>query len=682
MIVSRFIGLTETDAESIDLDIEQWLDSLAVEPGSQFSGQMYHPGWSPVAYDPPRRALRNVRRVYALVLDHDAGGDWDALCALWAGSAGVVYTTKSHAADAAHYRVVLALARPVSAEEYATLWQWAARRSAEADIAVDQQCKDASRFWYDPSVPPGGWRSQRLAGAAIDPDGILAAAAPPRLQVVRPVHAPDTSERMRRARAYLARIPGAVSGQQGHTVTFNAVAHVMIGFDLTSDDTLSLIAEEYNPRCSPAWSERELRHKIDSVAKRCTRDRGYLLTDRPRIESTRTAASHAPAAPDLDVDWTSRLLVDAKRNTRRAYHNTAVFVRHYPEFRGHWSMDLMTSTPWFHGVPMDPSMVHHIRATADQRLGYTPPAGDVEAAIIASARDRPFHPILQYLRSLDWDGTPRLASMARDYFGLEDPIYAEMVRKFMIGAAARALWPGCKLDTALMLVGEQGFRKSTFFAVLGGQWHADSHIDITNKDGAMQLHRAWIYELSELENVVTGARESRLKAWMSSSHDLYRAPYAKVTERKPRAVVVCGTTNRRQFLTDDTGSRRFWILPVQREIPFQLLAELRDQLWAEAVCAAESGEPWWLEREHESVREEANRDFHEDDSWADLIGEWLSSPLIDRITVGELLTNALKIDVGKHDRSAQMRVARILTQLGWKRKQFRCQGGRVWRYCR
>src|SRR5678815_1633566 len=115
------------------------------------------------------------------------------------------------------------------------------------------------------------------------------------------------SAKTQRARAYLARIPAAVSGDGGHTQTFNAVAHVMFGFDLARDATFSIIANDYNPRCDPPWSERELQHKISSVAAHCKRERGYLLTDRPRIESTHTAASHAPPAPsDLDVDWTSK----------------------------------------------------------------------------------------------------------------------------------------------------------------------------------------------------------------------------------------------------------------------------------------------------------------------------------------------------------------------------------------
>lgn len=406
------------------------------------------------------------------------------------------------------------------------------------------------------------------------------------------------------------------------------------------------------------------------------------VTDFALRDAEPAPAPPAPAPRAAPAgSWLEQLLTKPDRTPRRAYHNTAVFVAHHPEFAGRWSYDEMTGTPCLDDVPMAPEVVHHIRAQADCRLGYTPPASDVDAAIVAAAKLRTFHPIRQYLRSLTWDGVPRLDTMARDYLGSDDPLHAVMLRKFMIGASARALWPGCKLDTALMLVGEQGLFKSTFFAVLGGKWHADSYIDITNKDGAMQLHSAWIYELSELENVVTETRESRLKAWITSTHDMFRAPYAKVSESKPRASVICGTTNRRQFLTDATGSRRFWIVPVDRVVPRDQLAASRDQLWAEAVRAADSGESWWLDSRIEHERENANKQFHEEDSWSEPITNFLSKPTITTTSITEVLRDALALDVGKHDRRAQMRAARVLKDLGWTKRRDGA-GERHWYYSR
>jgi predicted P-loop ATPase len=221
-----------------------------------------------------------------------------------------------------------------------------------------------------------------------------------------------------------------------------------------------------------------------------------------------------------------------------------------------------------------------------------------------------------------------------------------------------------------MLYGEQGFFKSSFFAILGGDWHADSPIDITNKDSFAQIHAAWIYEFAELENVVHGRAESRLKAWLTSTHDMYRAPYARSVGRKARCCVICGTTNRQQFLTDDTGSRRFWIVPVAGPIDRESLAAVRDQLWAEAVCAYEAGEEWWLSHESEQERERLNQEFQSEDPWQEPIEQALSARPIARVSVAEILRDILKIDTGRHDQWSQVRVARILNALGWKRRQF------------
>jgi hypothetical protein len=679
--ISRFSCLPKAGVEEqITVTWPEWLRYLAAEPADDFAGQMQHPGWSPVAYEPRRREKANVRRIYGLVLDYDKGGSWDRVHALWSGRQGLIYTTKSHSAAGDRLRVVLPLSRHVSNDEYERIWRWAARRCDEAGSPADPQCKDSSRFWYLPTRPMGDWRSELLEGLPLDADAVLAEPEPqaPRLRAITTPPAFDRNYRSERARRYLAKIPGAISGSSGHTATFNAVAAVMFGFDLDPDTTYDLIASEYNPRCDPPWSERELLHKIQSVAKQCQRERGYLLTERQPVRTIQQAATRAPEAPaEISVDWRTELQTKKDGSARRGCENVRVFVRHHPDYRGRWSLNTMTSGVYVNDVPMADTLVHDVRAHIDRILGFSPGREDVEAAILMAASDRQFHPIQQYLRSIDWDGVPRLSAMARDYFGTDHALYALFVRKWMISAVARALNPGCKVDTALMLYGEQGFFKSTFFAILGGDWHADSPIDIANKDSFQQIHAAWIYEFAELENVVTGRAESRLKAWLTSTHDMYRAPYARSVTRKARSCVICGTTNRKQFLTDDTGSRRFLIVPIQQTIPRDLLVECRDQLWAEAMAAYESGEPWWLDRDAEIQREDLNAEYHDEDSWHDAVAAYLDGR--DQVTVGDVLEHALGVEIARQGRWEQVRVGRILTAMKWARRREN-NGSRRWFY--
>jgi P4 family phage/plasmid primase-like protien len=88
------------------------------------------------------------------------------------------------------------------------------------------------------------------------------------------------SDKVRQASAYLKTIPAAVSGQGGHAQTMWAARVVCLGFDLGADDGFQLLRDDYNTRCSPPWSDSELRHKcIDADRLPFNRRRGWLLED-------------------------------------------------------------------------------------------------------------------------------------------------------------------------------------------------------------------------------------------------------------------------------------------------------------------------------------------------------------------------------------------------------------------
>lgn len=77
-----------------------------------------------------------------------------------------------------------------------------------------------------------------------------------------------------RARKYLAKMPVAVSGQDGHGVTFRAACVLVLGFALSPEEAYGLLCE-WNANCQPPWSERELKHKVESAAQQ-NGERGYL----------------------------------------------------------------------------------------------------------------------------------------------------------------------------------------------------------------------------------------------------------------------------------------------------------------------------------------------------------------------------------------------------------------------
>lgn len=229
-------------------------------------------------------------------------------------------------------------------------------------------------------------------------------------------------------------------------------------------------------------------------------------------------------------------------------------------------------------------------------------------AIYATAHKR--NRLKEYLTGLRWDGVPRLDALLVDYFGAEDTVYTrEAVRKTLTAAAARIMVPGTKFDSMLILSGAQGIGKSTFFRLLGKEWYSDSMGTFEGKDAAELIQGYWIVEAGEL----TGMNKSEMNAvkqFLSKTEDVYRMPYGKRTAAFPRASIIVGTTNDREFLKDRTGNRRFWPVdlgkrPVSKSVFKQLPGEV-DQIWAEAFVRWQCGEKLYLEGESadEAVRQQ------------------------------------------------------------------------------
>jgi hypothetical protein len=80
-----------------------------------------------------------------------------------------------------------------------------------------------------------------------------------------------------RARRYVERMPAAIAGSGGHQATFAVAVALLHGFALTENEAWGILCD-YNLRCDPPWSERELEHKLESACNltRHPKPRGYL----------------------------------------------------------------------------------------------------------------------------------------------------------------------------------------------------------------------------------------------------------------------------------------------------------------------------------------------------------------------------------------------------------------------
>ena len=114
-----------------------------------------------------------------------------------------------------------------------------------------------------------------------------------------------------RARKYLGKIPPAIAGQGGHDQTFSAARAMVYGFDLGEDVAFDLLVSDYNPRCLPSWTDKELRHKVqDANSKPFNLARGWLLNE----TDTGPKVTFGPAPPITIPDerpWPDKLAAEA-----------------------------------------------------------------------------------------------------------------------------------------------------------------------------------------------------------------------------------------------------------------------------------------------------------------------------------------------------------------------------------
>jgi hypothetical protein len=212
-----------------------------------------------------------------------------------------------------------------------------------------------------------------------------------------------------------------------------------------------------------------------------------------------------------------------------------------------------------------------------------------------------------------WDGVERLKDLMTLGFGIvyaprDDEEEAERLeheetekyivavgRNFLIGAIARALRPGCKVDTMPIFMGPQGAFKSTAMGIIGGPFYREISEPPTSKDFYMQLQGVWIGEVAELASISgTKVETAKVKAMLSRQTDNFRPPYGRESRDYPRRVVFAGTSNPSGTgsLRDETGNRRYD--PVAcGTIDLEWLRTNRDQLIAEALKEYENGASWW-----------------------------------------------------------------------------------------
>lgn len=463
-------------------------------------------------------------------------------------------------------------------------------------------------------------------------------------------------------------------GKRNDTIFKMASSLQEKGYD--DEAILALLEVENQKKCVPPLSEKELRQILSSVTR-------YRKGENKDI----------PVQKSLSM-WECRgiLAVNEKGKTIQSIDNICMVLRNDQDLVGRLKYNEFAFAPWVKGpLPWDLNIDNdrewtniddsNIKCYLEKNYSLSNSEKIMEALNIVMNENK-FNPVCDTLNALKWDGKKRIDDLLPKYLGVVKNEYSvACMRVFMLGAISRAFKAGCKFDYMPVLVGGQGVGKSTFTKMLAikEEWNEDNFNTVESDKAVEKLRAKWIIELAELLAVKRAKEVESMKAFLTSTHDTYRAPYARRSESRARQCVFIGTTNNMRFLTDRTGNRRYLPLMVdknrvQKSI-FEDLAETKAEImqaWAEAMEIYRSGEyslvlPRNLQEEVESMQ----NTFVEEDPRVGYIQHFLENTDEKYICVAMLHELALDNEFTKPSRRESNELHEIMENYitDWRRVQ-------------
>ncbi len=524
--------------------------------------------------------------------------------------------------------------------------------------------------------------------------------------------APDNvpAERARaRAIEYLKSAPLAVEGNGGDATTFAVCAGVR-DFGVVENEALDLLLTHWNDRCSPPWNDDDLLLKVRNAYKYAQNEPGVrspesVFSKHPYYKPAPdpTEAGLAPAGGPEDGALPDLPAVTRRRNSRiEGTLPNVVAVLQRPDvcgvrlaldtFKDEIMVARAGTEDW---VPLTDGVQAELRHRIEDRIGFDQvrTTNMREGLLIVAERLR-FDSGQVWLDSVAWDGKPRVETFVPTYFGAADTEYTRAVGLYLWSAlAGRIIEPGVKADMAPVLVSPQGWRKSAGIAAMvpSEEFFRELSLDAKDDNLARQIRGKVVCELAEL-NGMNRADVEWLKTWMTRRWEEWIRKYEERAHRYPRRCIFIGTSNRDDFLIDDTGNRRWLPFKLERMVDVDAIARDREQLWAEgAVLFKAHGV---LFRRAEELAREEHIAFEYHDTWQESIEEWLNQPLIRHNGQPTGITNRerphftlrdvlLGLGIGneKATRPVEVRVANALRKLGYEKAEVRIDGKKVrgWR---
>ena len=310
---------------------------------------------------------------------------------------------------------------------------------------------------------------------------------------------------------------------------------------------------------------------------------------------------------------------------------------------------------------------------------------------------RTFQPVQDYLRKVESkhkEDLPEWDNLAELLFGTTDPLYQEMISCWLVGAAKRAIVPGCFFKRTIILKGAQDGGKSAFVRALGGNWSC-SIPHATNETDMLRFFKTnWLAEMAEIDKFTLSRDSSTLKQILSETVDKYVPKFKEADEMSETKRVTCiiGTTNADKFLKDATGNVRFQVIPMADDwkLPLQWLEKNRDKLWATAYRKYMDGHATAMSEAGLKESEVRNQEYLLEGSWNEQLEDVLEAatkPVSVRSDVPRViafkLVDLMKALTIKPENQGKNKAAILtsLKQLGYEQRAIKYNGKTVKLYC-
>jgi putative DNA primase/helicase len=238
-----------------------------------------------------------------------------------------------------------------------------------------------------------------------------------------------------------------------------------------------------------------------------------------------------------------------------------------------------------------------------------------------------YNPVVEWIDSKPWDGEPRLQTFLDSLTTHESNQLKEMLmKKWLVSCVAAAYEEqGVELEGILVLQGAQGLGKTLWFKRLcdydKGWLLEGATLNPSDKDSVKRAVSHWIVELGEIESTFKKSDIDQLKAFVTARTDELRLPYDRAFTTYQRRTAFYASVNAREFLTDTSGNRRFWVLAV-KDINVNHGVDMQ-QMWAEVkeTMYIKGQKNWFLSPDERELLQDSNEIYRTQSSVEDLLLE-------------------------------------------------------------